>query len=92
MDWLHFPGHKGLLVIIRNLDVEGIAILPRKADSPLVIDPNAVLLHPIATQPFQAISWNRCQRRKVGSRVQHNQFPQSNSLDGFECPASAQQE
>ena len=46
-------------MVIRHLDVVGIAILPAKAYAPLVIDANAVLSSPIPRQAFQPITrWN----------------------------------
>jgi hypothetical protein len=42
-------------VVIDNLDVVGVTIVPRKADAPAVIDPNAVLSRSIPLQLFQPI-------------------------------------
>jgi len=48
MDWFQFLGHESLLVVIRDLDMAGIAFLPFKADSPLIVDSDAVLVFPIS--------------------------------------------
>jgi hypothetical protein len=42
-------------VIIYDLNVVSIAISPRETNAPLVIDSNAVLAGPIATEFFEAI-------------------------------------
>jgi hypothetical protein len=39
----------------------GIPIAPAEADSPLIIDPDAVLTGAITTQLFQPIAWWQCQ-------------------------------
>jgi hypothetical protein len=42
-------------VIVRDLNVEGVASGPAEADSPLVVDPNAVLPLSISPQPLQSV-------------------------------------
>jgi len=44
------------LVIVSDLDIEGVAVVPCEADSPLVVDPNAVLPLSISFQLLQAVS------------------------------------
>ena len=46
-------------MIVNNLDLVGIAILPPKADPPLLIDANTVLSGPIASEFLEAIAWWR---------------------------------
>ncbi len=58
-------------MVIGDLDLAGIAVIPFKADSPLIVDSNAILVFPVAAHPFEPVAWDRCQCRKVGSRVQH---------------------
>jgi hypothetical protein len=43
-------------MVVRNLDFGGIAVLPAKADPKLIIDSNAVLANPIASEPLKTIS------------------------------------
>jgi hypothetical protein len=44
------------LVIVRDLDVVGVAPLPTKADPPLLVHTNAVLTASVPREPFQAVS------------------------------------
>ena len=58
-------------VIIDDLDVAGIAVLPSKADAPLVIDTNAVAAGTITLQPFRAIpGWHAEVRQSPRSMEQ----------------------
>jgi len=45
-------------VTVGNLDFVGVAFLPSKADSPLVVYPHAVLTLAVAFQCFEAITRN----------------------------------
>jgi hypothetical protein len=42
-------------MVVRDLDVMGIAAFPAKADAPLIVHPNAVLAGTISRQAFQAV-------------------------------------
>jgi len=42
-------------VVVGDLDVEGVSFTPDEADSPLVVDPDAVLPFAIPLQLFQPI-------------------------------------
>jgi hypothetical protein len=44
-------------VVIGDLDLEGVATGPSKADSPLIVDPDAVLPFSVALQPLQSVPW-----------------------------------
>jgi hypothetical protein len=44
------------LVVVRDFDVVGIAILPSEANAILIVHPNAVLSYPVAAQPLEAIT------------------------------------
>jgi len=47
------------LVVVRDLDIVGIAGLPAKTDSILIVDPDAVLSRSITPKALQSISgWN----------------------------------
>jgi hypothetical protein len=52
-------------VIIRDLDFVGISILPSETDPILVVDPDAVLLAPIAVKPLKMISRRNGKVQKV---------------------------
>lgn len=43
-------------MVIDDLDVIGVAVAPHKADSPLVIDPDAVLTLSVAVQGLQPVA------------------------------------
>ena len=48
------------LVIVHDLNVEHVPVTPHKTQSPLVVDPNAVLTLPVTPQCFQTVSgWCR---------------------------------
>jgi len=42
-------------VVVDNLNVESVPVLPLETDTPLLVDPYAVLPLPIAHQPFKLI-------------------------------------
>jgi hypothetical protein len=44
-------------MVVYDLNVVRIALAPAKANSPLIVDPDAVLAFPIAPQGFQPIPW-----------------------------------
>jgi hypothetical protein len=45
------------LMVVYDLNVVRIALAPAKANSPLIVDPDAVLAFPIAPQGFQPVPW-----------------------------------
>jgi hypothetical protein len=46
---------EGPLVVVRDFDVVGIAVLPPEANPVLVVDANAVLPQAVAPQSLQAV-------------------------------------
>jgi hypothetical protein len=52
-------------VVVHNLDVKRIGFDPSKTNSPLIVDPNAVLPQPIAGESLKAIPGNG---PKIGER------------------------
>jgi len=70
-----------LLMIIHDLNVERIAFRPSEADSPLVVDSNAVLPLPAPRQFLQAIpGWNP-QVVELFRSIENQQLPECDSLD-----------
>jgi hypothetical protein len=67
-------------VIVGDFDVVSIAFLPDKANSPLIVDANAVLSPSIAAQSFQVISWRRSQIAEPNRSIQLPQFSKCHSL------------
>jgi len=67
-------------VVVRHFYVEGIASSPSEADSPLLIDPNAVLACPVSLQALQPIARWHPQVIDPFSRIQQEQLPVSAAL------------
>jgi hypothetical protein len=42
-------------MIVNNLNIKGVAVIPNKTDSPLIIDADAVLPFLSAKEPFQVV-------------------------------------
>jgi len=63
-------------VIVDDLNVLCVAIAPDETDSPLIINPDAVLPPSVSGEGFQSVSrWN-AEIFKLYTAVQHPQFPQ----------------
>ena len=62
-------------MVIHDLDFEGIAVRPAKADAPAVVDPNAVLSAAVAVRSFEPVPWWRTQEVERSGGVQHRQLP-----------------
>ena len=58
-----FFGHCYVSVVVCDLNVEGVARSPPEAETPLIVDTNAVLPRSIATEFFQSVS--RCHTKVV---------------------------
>jgi len=69
-------------MIIHNLDFIRIAFLPDKADSPLIVDANAVSPLTVAMKSLQAVAGRRGQIAQFGGGIQLPQFPLSDPLEG----------
>src|SRR5216683_2087154 len=65
-----------LLMIIGNFHIEGMAITPHEADSPLVVDANRVLPFAITSQRFQMIAGRRSEDTQLGGSVELQQLAQ----------------
>jgi hypothetical protein len=61
-------------MIIHDFNVMWTVIFPRKADSPLVVDPDTVLSHSVSGQLFQSISRTRGEVAQLHCAIQHNQL------------------
>ena len=64
-----------LVVVVDNLDVVGVPISPCKADTPAVIDSNAILSCSIPCQLFQTIGRRKLQIIEDIGIVEHAKFP-----------------
>ena len=65
-------------MIVRNLDIKGVSVFPMKADSPLIIDADAVLSGSVALQSFQTVSGWYTQILQLHGIFQEPQFPPRN--------------
>jgi len=73
-------------VIIHNLSFVRVPFPPNKAETPLVVDPNAVLPLPVAVQCLQPIPRGRCQVAQFRGAIQ---LPKLASPDLLDCPKAA---
>jgi hypothetical protein len=80
------PEPQGFLVIIHNLRFVRVPFPPNKTETPLVVDPNAVLPLPVAAQCLQPIPRRRCQIAQFRGAIQLPQLASPNLLD---CPKAA---
>jgi hypothetical protein len=83
---LPFPRLANGLVIIDDFDFIRFSVDPAEADSPLVIDPNAVLPCPVAPQGFEPVSGKFGEFFELHRRVQLFQFPPRDSLNELKPP------
>jgi hypothetical protein len=57
-------------MIIRDLDIEGVAVGKSEADTPLIVDPNRMLARSIAFECFETIRRRQAQVRDADCGVQ----------------------
>jgi hypothetical protein len=69
-----------LLVIIDDLNVVGVAAGPAEADSPLVVDSDAVLAQSIAGELLQSIGGWNAQVEQTGGGVEEHELSQGDAL------------
>ncbi len=67
-------------MIVDDFDVVRIAISPPKANSPLVVDPDAVLALSVAAEFLQSIARRNSQITKRSGRLEDEELPQRGSL------------
>lgn len=67
-------------MIVRNLHIIGIAVAPNEADSPLVVDTNAVLAAPTAEEFCETVCGRNPQVLQRLRPVQHAQFAKRGAL------------
>jgi hypothetical protein len=69
-------------VVVDDFDVVRIPGSPTEADTPLLVDPNAVLTSPAAAEPLKPVSrWTSEVIEGLG-RIQHEQLSVSGPLKG----------
>ncbi len=67
-------------MIIGYLDIVGISCLPTKADSPLVVNTDAVLALAVTSEFFQLVPRRHSQVLQPFSCVKDEELPESHSL------------
>lgn len=70
-----------LSVVVHDLHVGGIPFTPLEADSPLIVDPDAVLASAITPESFQPVAGWHTQIEKTLGVVQHSQLSPRCLLD-----------
>ena len=60
-DIFHTTGHRYLLLVVYDLDIERIAVTPDETQQPLVVDADTMLPGPVPRQRFQTIGRSRSQ-------------------------------
>jgi hypothetical protein len=68
-------------MIAIDLDLIGIAILPPKADAPLLVYANTVLAGAITPELLQSIARRRAEVVEVLGRIHRHQFAQHRALE-----------
>ena len=71
-------------MVIHYLDVDRACVGPHKADSPLNVDPNAVLSFSVALQRFQVVARRRLHEIQRLGRIQLREFSLSDRQERFE--------
>ena len=70
-----------ILVVIDDFDLFCVCVSPKKTNSPLVIDSNAVLAFPVVFKPLKAISRQGGQICQVYACGQREKFSASRALN-----------
>jgi len=74
-------------VVIDNLDVARAAVLPFEADTPLIVDPDAVLAPAITPERFKPVRRRDAQVVEYGGGIEHAQLASGGLLDSSSQPA-----
>ena len=70
-------------MVVHDFNVNGIAIYPNEAYSPLIVDPNAVLSITFSPQRFQSVRWWNTQVVYRSSIVQHPELSPGDLLNAL---------
>jgi hypothetical protein len=83
---LELPHYVSSSVVVHNLDIRCSGLCPAEADSPLIIDANAVLAGFISTKRFEAIARGDPKVFKAPGDLQLTELAPSYGLDVHEAP------
>jgi len=81
-------GMRLLSVVVHNLHVVGVPVVPPEADTPLIVNPDAVLPGPIPLQRFQPIPADLCQIIQAGRCMETGKPRASSRFDASKAPAA----
>jgi hypothetical protein len=73
-------------VVVDDLDLMRVAVPPLETDPPLVVDPNAVLPHPLPRELLEPIPGRYSKIVEGLSGIGHYEFSQSHSLQTSRKP------
>ena len=73
-------------MVINDLHILSVMAGPSEADSPLIIDPDAVLPLPVAPQSLQSIAGRNAQVIEAGGDFELTQLATSHNRDTFKAP------
>jgi len=73
-------------MIVHDLNFVSVTLPPHEAETPLVVNADAILPLPVAMQRFQAIARRSCQVAQFGGTVQ---LPELSSGDAFDSLKAA---
>lgn len=76
-------------MIVHYLDLIGVAVVPDKANAPLVVDADAVLTVAATRKSLKAITGRDSQVIQVRSVMEHHQLGLGTTLDMLREPADA---
>lgn len=71
-------------MIVHDFDRVNVAVSPLKANTPLIIDADAVLPLPVPLQALQPVPRQIRERLQIGRGIHDVQFSQGGSLDRLE--------
>lgn len=74
-------------MVIYDLDRFRRALAPDKADSPSIVDSDAILTFPVAAQSLKPVSWDCRQILQILGIVQHPKLPSCHRSDVAESAA-----
>lgn len=72
-------------MIVDDLDIVGVPVFPREADSPLIVDPDAPRALSISGQRFQPVPGRNPKIFETFRRIQKQQFSASGPFNRLEA-------
>jgi hypothetical protein len=75
-------------MIVHNLDIIGMSLAPSEADSPSVIDANAMLAGTVDFQRFEPVAADSAQVVKISCCMEPTKLFPGSLLDALKFPAA----